>query len=358
MPRFEMHEDISKASTIPSAFYTDPRVYEESKERIFAKSWQFVTHLDSVKVPGQVRPFTLLEGCLDEPLMLTRDMDDEVHCMSNVCTHRGNIVCEGAGNEKSLRCRYHGRRFDLDGSFKSMPEFDDVKGFPSEKDDLPKVEHDSWRQFFFCNLAPQFPLREYLKEVEELCGFMPIEQFVHDPAGQREYLVKCNWALYVDNYLEGFHVPYVHASLNDVLDYGNCRTVLFKHGNLQLGIGGDECFDLPVGHRYEKEKVAAFYFWLYPNLMLNFYPWGLSINVVRPIGPSQTKVGFIPFVWDESKRASGAGAGLDRVEREDEAVVEQVQRGVRSRFYDRGRYSPKREQGVHQFHRMIADSMD
>jgi len=195
MPRFDMHEDISKASTVPSAFYTDPRVYEECKERIFAKSWQFITHLDEVKVPGQVRPFTLLEGCLDEPLLLTRDMDDEVHCMSNVCTHRGNIVCEGAGNLQSLRCRYHGRRFNLDGTFRSMPEFDDVQGFPSPEDNLPQVEIGEWRGLFFCNLDPQFSLDEHLKEVDELCGFMPVEQFVHDSAGQRDYLVKGHWAL-------------------------------------------------------------------------------------------------------------------------------------------------------------------
>ncbi|MCH7905276.1 MAG: aromatic ring-hydroxylating dioxygenase subunit alpha [Armatimonadetes bacterium] len=357
MPRFEMHEDVTRASTIPSAFYTDPQLYEESKERIFAKSWQFVTHLDSVQVPGQTYPFTLLEGCLDEPLLFTRDMDDRVHCMSNVCTHRGNIVCEGAGQASSLRCRYHGRRFNLDGSFKSMPEFDDVQGFPSEKDNLPKVDFAQWRGFFFCNLSPQFPLNEQLKEVDDLCGFMPIEDFVHDASGQRDYVVKCHWALYVDNYLEGFHIPFVHADLSEALDYGDYSTILHKHGNLQLGIGSDECFDLPRGHPYEKESVAAFYFWLYPNLMLNFYPWGLSVNVVRPVGPSQTKVTFIPFVWDESKRTSGAGAALDRVEREDEAIVEMVQKGVRSRYYDRGRYSPPRESGVHQFHQMIAESM-
>ena len=120
MPRFEMDDEITEASTIPSAFYTDPQIYEESKENIFASSWHFVTHLDKIKVPGQTHPFTLLEGCVDEPLLFTRGMDDNVNCMSNVCTHRGNIVCEGAGNVQSLRCRYHGRRFNLDGSFKYM----------------------------------------------------------------------------------------------------------------------------------------------------------------------------------------------------------------------------------------------
>ncbi|HXH61944.1 MAG TPA: SRPBCC family protein, partial [Fimbriimonadaceae bacterium] len=162
-----------------------------------------------------------------------------------------------------------------------------------------------------------------------------------------------------DNYLEGFHIPYIHADLNAALDYGDYRTILLKHGNLQLGVGadGEDCFDLPEGHPFKKENVAAFYFWLFPNLMLNFYPWGLSVNVVRPLGPALTKVTFIPFVWRAERRQSGAGGALDRVEREDEAIVELVQKGLRSRFYDRGRFSPKRESGVHQFHQMIAASM-
>jgi choline monooxygenase len=359
MPRYEMHEDVCRASTIPSDFYTSEAAFALAKESVFAKSWQYVTHLDSVKVPGQLLPFTLLEGCLDEPLLLARDMDDQLHCLSNVCTHRGNIVCEGAGNANHLRCRYHGRRFNLDGTFKSMPEFDGVEGFPSQKDHLPQVPHGLWRQWLFTGLGPVAGLHDYLKEVEDLCGFMPLEQFVHDPGSQRDYLVKGHWALYVDNYLEGFHIPYIHADLNAALDYGAYRTVLLKHGNLQLGVGadGDECFDLPSEHPFKKERVAAFYFWLFPNLMLNFYPWGLSVNVVRPLAPALTKVTFIPFVWDASKRSGGAGAALDRVEREDEAVVELVQKGLRSRFYDRGRFSPKRESGVHQFHHMLAKAM-
>lgn len=360
MSRFSMEPDVTRASTIPSSFYTDSKVFEASKERIFAQSWQYATHIDNVKVPGQVHPFTLLEGFIDEPLLFTRDSDDKVHCLSNVCTHRGNIVCEGGGNVQSLRCRYHGRRFNLDGKCKFMPEFEDVVGFPSAADDLPRVTHGLWRQFFFVGLDVSHSLDEYLAEVQAVVGFMPVEQFVYDQPSQRDYLVKGHWALYVDNYLEGFHIPYIHSDLNSVLDYGNYRTELLKYGNLQVGVGsdGEDCFDLPAGHPYANEKIAAFYFWMYPNMMLNFYPWGLSINVVRPLAPDLTKVTFIPFVWDASKRKGGAGAALDRVEREDEAVVELVQKGLRSRFYDRGRFSPKRENGVHQFHQMLARDME
>jgi len=351
-----VHEDVGRAFTLPSRFYTDPGIYGQLLEKCFARSWQFLGGRDLAKLPGQIEPLTLLEGSLDEPILLSRDRDDQAHCLSNVCTHRGNLVAEGSGNANSLRCRYHGRRFGLDGKLLSMPEFEDVEGFPCESDDLPRVPFGEWHGFWFAGVDPVVPLEEYLAEVDERVGWMPFEEFVPEPDRARTYLVRAHWALYVDNYLEGFHIPYIHAALNATLDYASYRTILLRHGNLQLGTAAESepCFELPPGHPDRGERVGAFYFWLFPNLMLNFYPWGLSVNVVRPLGESLTKVDFLPFVWRPDLRDSGAGAQLDRVEREDEVVVELVQRGLRSRFYDRGRYSVEREKGVHQFHRMVA----
>lgn len=123
-PPFVIDEDIRRASTLPSEVYRDPAYFDLQRERIFARSWQFITDTDRVKVPGQVFPWTLLEGCLAEPLLLSRDARDQLHCFSNVCTHRGNLLIEGEGHAQALRCRYHGRRFGLDGRFLSMPEFD------------------------------------------------------------------------------------------------------------------------------------------------------------------------------------------------------------------------------------------
>jgi choline monooxygenase len=352
---FDIDADIRKASTPPGSFYTDPAIFEASKEKVFARSWQFVTEADTLRSPGHVHPFTLLEGLLDEPLVFTRDKADKLHCVSNVCTHRANIVCEGDGNVNSLRCRYHGRRFGLDGKMTFMPEFDGVEGFPSEHDNLAACSHGQWRKFLFASLQPSHPLDEVLKDVQERVGWLPIEEFRYDPNRRREYLVKGHWALYVDNYLEGFHIPYVHSSLNEALDYGDYETQLFQHGNLQLGVGSCDvrCFDIPASSPDHGQQIAAYYYWIYPNLMLNFYPWGLSINVVRPLGPALTKVTFIPFVWHESLIEGSAGEELDRVEREDEEVVELVQKGLKSRLYHRGRYSPEREKGTHQFHQML-----
>jgi choline monooxygenase len=89
--------------------------------------------------------------------------------------------------------------------------------------------------------------------------------------------------------------------------------------------------------------------------MLNFYPWGLSVNLVQPDGPRRTRVAFRSYVGDTATLGKGAGGALDRVEAEDEAIVHAVQRGVRSRLYHGGRYSPTRERGVHHFHRLLAE---
>jgi choline monooxygenase len=356
---FEIDADIRVASTLPARVYADPALFALQRERVFARTWQYAGHDDLVSVAGQVFPFTLLPGALDEPLLLTRDAEDRLHCLSNVCTHRGTIVVAGAGHLQQLRCRYHGRRFSLDGTFHSMPEFEGTANFPSKADDLPPVSLAQLERFLMVALAPAMPFDDVAAPLRARLAGLPFADLVYDAGSARDYLVEANWALYVDNYLEGFHIPYVHSSLATTLDYGAYAVELERFAVLQLGIAkpGERAFALPAGHRDADRAIAAYYVWLFPTTMLNVYPWGVSVNVVTPLAVDRTRVSFLPFVWDENARTDGAGSGLDRVEREDEAIVEAVQRGVRSRLYDRGRYSPAREAGVHRFHRLLAEFM-
>ena len=360
LPKIEIDADISAASTLPAKVYSDPGYYALQQDRVFARSWQYATDSARVKAPGHVLPFTLLDGCLGEPLVITSDDEAELRCLSNVCTHRGALVVEGEGHLKSLRCRYHGRRFGLDGSFVSMPEFDQTKNFPTDADCLPKLPLEKWGPLLFTSLSPTVTFAEWMEPVNARVSWMPLEEFRRDPKTSRDYLIGANWALYCDNYLEEFHIPYVHAGLSERLDYNSYYTELFPYGSLQMGIAkpGEPVFDLPEGHPDFGKRVAAFYFWLFPNLMLNFYPWGLSLNVINPLGPARTRVSFVSYVWDESLRDQGVGGDLHKVEMEDEEVVESVQRGVSSRLYDRGRFSVRREVGTHHFHTLLAASMN
>lgn len=360
MKVFSVEADIRSASTLDSEFYTSEEAFTVSKEKIFARTWHYLGDSEDVRVSGQLVPYTLLPGMLDEPVLLTRNQNDQLSCVSNVCTHRGNILIEHSCREHHIRCRYHGRRFELNGKFKHMPEFEGVNGFPSEKDDLATVPFGLWEIFSFAGIAPSMQLHEVLGEMQKRLSFLPLSEFKPAPERSRDYLVKAHWALYCENYLEGFHIPFVHADLNAAVDYGTYTTELYRYSNLQLALsrGGEDVFDLPEGHPDFGKSVSAYYYWVFPNLMFNFYPWGLSLNIIKPISPSLTKVSFWTYINDETKLDRGAGALLDKVEREDEAIVENVQKGIRSRFYQGGRYSPERETGTHHFHRLICEFMN
>jgi choline monooxygenase len=356
---FSINPEISQAETLPASFYRDPIIFDQIKEKVFMKSWQWIGDEDLVKLPEHVYPFILLDQYLTEPMVLTRNANDQINCLTNVCTHRGNLVAHHPGPAKKLACTYHGRRFKLGGEFEFMPEFKDAKDFPRPCDDLHKFPLEKWGPFLFVGLNPDFEFSKIIDKMKERVGFLPLNEFMLDPGLSKDYLVHAHWVLYCDNYLEGFHIPFVHKELNDVLDYGSYTTEVYDHMSLQIGYADSsaEVFDLPEGHPDYGKNVAAYYYWVYPNMMFNFYPWGLSINMIKPLSVDRTRVSFITYVHDYSKLDAGAGAILDKVEREDEFVVEGVQKGVRSRFYQAGRFSPTREKGVHHFHRMLADAL-
>ncbi|WP_228850982.1 SRPBCC family protein [Aegicerativicinus sediminis] len=353
---FHVHPNINLAETLPTEFYRSETVFEALKEKVFLKTWQYVGHENLVPFAGFVHPFMYLENYVNEPLLLSKDHLNRINCISNVCTHRGNLVVHDSGQLSDLRCMYHGRRFSIDGTFKSMPEFEDAENFPRPCDNLKQFLVGTMEPFIFVGLKPSFDFDEIVKIMAKKIGFLPLLSFYEYKSRNKDYEVNCHWALYCDNYLEGFHIPFVHEDLNSVLDYGNYTTELHNYASLQIGYADEdeEVFNLPENHEDYGKHVAAYYFWVFPNMMFNFYPWGLSINIVSPISINKTKVSFITYVNDESKLDKGAGALLDKVEKEDEFVVEQVQKGVQSRFYSTGRFSPKREQGVHHFHRLLA----
>lgn len=353
------HAPIQKASTIHTDFYTKDQYFEQSKEDIFASSWQYAVDIDQLVRPGDTYPFMHLKNYLDEPLLFTRDSADQLHCMSNVCTHRGKIIVEESANTQMLSCGYHGRCFRLDGSFKSMPGFENAENFPTESDNLSKVSFEQWAKMLYVSLDPKHSFEDIFKPMMDRIAWLPLDTLQHEASDSKDYVVNGHWALYVENYLEGFHVPFVHEKLGSRLSYDEYGYEVFPFCNLQMGIAkdGETTFDIPMGAEDYGKKVHAFYFWVYPNMMFNFYPWGLSTNMIDPIDKDLTLVRFRTYLYENSEH-DWRDHALHITELEDEAIVESVQQGVKSRFYNAGRYSPSMEKCVHHFHRLLRDAMD
>ena len=349
-------DNIAQSATLPSDFYFDASIWEKMKEEVFAKSWQYIgDETEIFNSAVNTHPFFLLEKYVDEPLVLTKK-DEVIRCLSNVCTHRGFIIAHHPGKHRKLTCSYHGRRFDLEGKFEFMPEFKEVEDFPRPCEHLHQLLLKKWSKFLFTSLDPQIDFSEMQKELDERVGFLNVDEFEFAPEYSKIYNVQSHWALYIDNYLEGFHIPFVHPSLNSILNYGKYETICDKHMVLQIGYSdkGAETFNFPKNHQDYGKKISAYYYWFYPNFMLNFYPWGVQLNIVKPYTSNFTKVEFLYYIKDREiwERMSGSQLG-EKTQQEDEWVVEGVQKGLRSRFYKDGRFSVKRENGVHHFHWLL-----
>ncbi|MBK8849472.1 MAG: aromatic ring-hydroxylating dioxygenase subunit alpha [Saprospiraceae bacterium] len=358
---FEVHANIAEAKTIHTAVYHDANVFQVLLEKIFVPSWQFIASCDELPTEDFYFPFSFLPPIIDEPLVAVKNSQGQFDCFSNVCTHRGNILAtEACTSKHGLICKYHGRRFSADGKMVFMPEFKEVQNFPSAQDDLPRYPIQKWGNWLFTSLDQDSSLSPAYAHMMERLSFLTFDIFRYDASRDSSFTIHANWALYCENYLEGFHIPFVHAGLNQVLDFGSYETLTHDDCILQIGYAkeGELCFDLPADHPDYGKNVAAYYYFVFPNLMFNFYPWGLSLNIVAPLSVDQTVVTFKTYILDDNKYNQGAGSDLHTVEMEDEAIVEWVQKGTKSRAYTHGRYSAVRETGPHHFHRLLAMALN
>ncbi len=353
--RLEIDPDVRVAVTPPPEFYRPGPFQQRLVERCFG-GWQWLGDRDGVPQPEGAAPCTLLEGSLAEPLVLTRRAG-AIACLSNACTHRGRLVCDGPMRARELRCPYHGRRFGLDGEFRAAPGFEGAQNFPAPEDDLARLPLESVGPWLFTALTPPPGFRQWWGPIQARVGHLPFDRAQRAPERSRRWTLDGHFALYVENYLEGLHIPFIHPGLVRTMDFAAYRHELLEWGTLQVAEAaeGESAFDeaLPAGHPDSGKRIAAWYFWLFPNLMVNVYPWGVSMNRVRPLADARTAVDFESYVWAPERLGSGAGGDLDAVEREDERAIESVQRGLGARLWRRGRYAPEHERGTHHFHRLV-----
>jgi len=349
-----MARDISSAHTLPVFFYRDKTLFEKLGNVVFSNSWHYAGSADHLFNSCLYTPLNILPDFLDQPVLLVKDKEGHGSCLSNVCTHRGSILITEPGNAPIIRCPYHGRCFGIDGSFRSMPGFEEVQDFPGPEDDLAKLGCARLGPMVFSRLQGHLSFEEHFSSVLMRMSWFEHDNLMLHPDLSRTYHVNAHWAIYVDNYLEGFHVPYVHPSLNQALDVKAYQIECFDNAVLQIGYASESesaILDIPKNSEYAGQRIFALYWWVFPNIMLNYYPWGISLNIVEPVTPSVTRVRFETYV-DRNKQPPDISA-IHQTELEDEAIVETVQRGMNSLFYKQGRYSPAHESGVFRFHEIL-----
>jgi choline monooxygenase len=349
-------DPLEHAHTIPASWYVGERIAELERQNVFGRTWQVVARAGQLAQPGD---FVTAE-LAGEPLVIVRGNDGNLRAFYNVCRHHAAaVVTEEQGKAGIFRCPYHGWSYGLDGSLKGAPEFEGVCSFDRSQNGLLPVRVETWEQFVFVNLDPEAAsLEDFLGGLRQRVAPLNLGRLHFFE--RRSYSLKCNWKVFVDNYLDGgYHVPHLHKGLNSVLDYKQYTIENEDRYCLQsspMVASGDDAITSAT-----RTGDRAWYFWQYPNFMINLYQGYMDTNLVVPDGVDRCIVVF-DFYFDEVGESSlernrQSIAVGERVNDEDVGICEAVQRGLHSRAYVAGRLSVRREAGEHLFHRLLASDL-
>jgi choline monooxygenase len=365
---FDPDLPLEKAHTIPSAWYADPEIYAAECRTVFGDLWLAAGRADQVAMPGSY----LTADIAGEPIVVVRDQDGVLRAFYNVCRHRAaRVLNEAAGQATRLRCRYHGWTYDLAGRLRGTPEFDGVADFRREDQGLMPMPVDTWGPLVFvhptvpaCSAsercgrpdaqAPQ-SLAEFLAPLPERTTGLAVDALRF--AERREYELDCNWKVFVDNYQDGgYHVNTVHPGLAGALDYAHYRTEIAGNTSVQISpLRPSE--DATIGK--VRTGANAYYWWIFPNLMINLYQGVMDTNLVLPLSTERCRVifdfYFAQTAGPEAERFIAESIAVaHQIQLEDVGICAEVQAGLKSRSFDTGRFSVRREAGGYHFHQLLA----
>ncbi|HEX5054153.1 MAG TPA: SRPBCC family protein [Planctomycetota bacterium] len=347
-PSPDARAELHRARALPVAHYVDPTWVAREAAQVFARSWQLVGSADRLTAPGD----HVVDEIAGRPLLVVRHSDGELRAFYNVCKHRAGplAVCDGRG-ARALRCKYHGWTYELDGALRSAPEMGEALDFDRGTIRLSALAVREWQGLVFVAMDAATPaFEEVYGGIRERIA--PVDLSALRFVRRDGYELACNWKVYVDNYLEGYHLPHVHPGLSRVLDYRAYDTELCRWYSLQHSPLRDQ------GGIYGEGD--AWYFFIYPNVMCNVMPGRLQTNRVLPLGIDRCRVEFDYYYGADPEvqaRAEADREFSEQVQQEDIRICELVQKGLASGVYEAGRLCPRRESGVWHFHELLRQAL-
>jgi choline monooxygenase len=340
---------IEQAQTTPAAWAYEADFHTLDLNAVLRQSWQYAGHISQLKKVGDFFALTIAE----RSIVIIKDAEGAIYAYYNICKHRGGpLTNETEGNISRFKCMYHGWTYNLSGELKGIPEFSGAEKFEPCDYGLSELKLDIWQGLIFVHMGnPQIALSNLLSGIEERISPIALDKL--ELATQTVDTINCNWKLYCENYQEGYHLPHVHPNLSKLLDYKSYRTELFDNYSLQYSP-----FKASSESIYKDGSGEAYYYFIFPNIMLNILPGRLQVNRINAVEAGRCNVHF-DYFYKDPKSVEGQKFLKDdleysiEIQKEDISICEAVQRNLASGIYKQGRFSPKRETGVHQFQSLL-----
>ncbi|GAA0868950.1 carnitine monooxygenase subunit YeaW [Brevundimonas basaltis] len=326
--------------TLPARLYGCPEAWARERVGVFGRSWLFVGHESEARDPGD----WIAADIAGHRLFMVRGKDGALRAFHNVCRHRAGPLVQGAAGhcDGELVCVYHGWRYALDGRLRAATDFGAAEGFDPRVFGLLGLRLETWRGLVFVNLDPEArPLKDHIARLDALLTERGLEMAA--PALRRSHALACDWKVYAENYLEGYHIGAVHPVLAEELGSAEYR----------VRVDGDLVVQEAVGA--SDGPQAGVWGWLWPNLGINVYRDGAMIERMTPVGPGRTRLDYL-FLHDVGEAAlTDALAASDRLTAEDAGICEAVQANLSAGAYDTGVLSPRHEAAVAWFQSRLAE---
>ncbi len=359
----ELHGPLERGYTLPAAWYTSPDVYALEQRRVFRRFWQYVGHVEQLAKPGDY--FTCTLGEL--PIIVVRDGAGEVRAFVNVCRHRGStLVLDCAGSRKTIQCHYHGWVYNLDGTLRSAPRWNEQHDFKKEEVPLFSLKVETWGPMIFVNPDPAAgPLGALVGELPAIVAATGLDFGALRFRERRSYDIAANWKVVAENFNECYHCPVAHPSFSDIIDIDNYKVVTeyewfsTQHGPVRAAArDGTEQVAYNLSDDVLGRGVREGCFSLvFPTTMIatNPGPHNFLVLSMFPLDAHRTiehfDFFFAPDVPEQDARA--VVDFVEQVQQEDIVLCESVQRGLRSGAFDQGRLMVSRENGIQHFQQLV-----
>ena len=325
---------------LPARWYSDVDQYQNERRAIWGSEWLMFGVTAELSRPGQY----VADDVAGYPLLVVVDPDGRLRGYHNVCPHRAGVIqWPGCGQTGNLVCRYHGWAFAWDGSLKSARDFGEAP--PADDHSLRTIRVETWGPLVFVNLDNEAPsLASTLGTLDTAVRTHDFDAFTYGRRVVRT--LECNWKTYVDNYLEGYHVPLLHPLLNSAVD--------MKTYSVDVP---DRTYCIHRAGQVAGSSSAGVWVFRYPNLAINVYSDGMNIERIVPLSPSRTAVVYDYFAHDVSEEKMARMVEMSNVTLdEDQAIAELVQRNLDAGVYEAGPLSPKHERGLQWFQDRVREA--
>lgn len=328
--------------TLHARLYHDPAQYEKECRMLFHREWLLFCHEAQLQAPGNYVAYTVA----GRPLLVIRGKDGVIKGFHNVCRHRASLVLrEGMGKADILRCMYHGWVYDTDGHLCKTPHFGGDEKSLCDRTSLFPLHVRTSRGLVFISMAENPPrFEDSLGDLPAMLEGIDLEGFKYFDSATHP--LACNWKTYVENYMEGYHIPIAHPALNKEIDFATYKVITGKR---------------IARHETKLKKADAInnglWIWLWPHVALNIYANGMNLELVIPTGAETTELRYCYLFHDVSQEKTDENHRTIKISRditqEDIELCEAVQKNLRAGVYQRGELSPRHENGIAYFHDMV-----